>query len=296
VGVAALFIIMSISASTQALARLEPFLLLAKSAKGAAAARLIADVTAAPGCYVFGELFDVDGIRALEQDPQYSTSYRLLELFAYGTYQDYVNAPPESFPSLEPAQIEKLRQLTIVSCAAMKRSLPYDELLEQLGLRSDPTSSSDQAGPSRMSRARSMRQLEDVIIDAIYAGIVTARFDQARSRMDVESVIGRDVRGDEGLTQLSSALDEWQNSTSSMMTTLEQHIEELRSNDQEKAKNRIAIETKMEETLIRLLGRQSKNVQSGGRAVAAYDRMGSDRFGSADVEMEEDPLSLRKKK
>lgn len=37
-------------------AKLEPFLLMAKSAKGAAAAKLVQDATAAPGVYVFSEL------------------------------------------------------------------------------------------------------------------------------------------------------------------------------------------------------------------------------------------------
>jgi COP9 signalosome complex subunit 7 len=37
-------------------AKLEPFLLLAKSARGAGAAALIDQVTAAPGVFVFGEL------------------------------------------------------------------------------------------------------------------------------------------------------------------------------------------------------------------------------------------------
>jgi COP9 signalosome complex subunit 7 len=39
--------------------KLEPFLLMAKSAKGAAGAKLIQDATSAPGVYVFGELLDV---------------------------------------------------------------------------------------------------------------------------------------------------------------------------------------------------------------------------------------------
>lgn len=42
--------------------KLEPFLLMSKSAKGAAAAKLIENVTGAPGVYVFGELLDVAGI------------------------------------------------------------------------------------------------------------------------------------------------------------------------------------------------------------------------------------------
>ena len=42
--------------------KLEPFLLMAKSAKGAAAAKLVQDATAAPGVYVFSELLELPTI------------------------------------------------------------------------------------------------------------------------------------------------------------------------------------------------------------------------------------------
>ena len=42
--------------------KLEPFLLIAKSAKGAAAARLVEDVTSAPGVFVFSELVELPNI------------------------------------------------------------------------------------------------------------------------------------------------------------------------------------------------------------------------------------------
>lgn len=42
--------------------KLEPFLLLAKSARGAGAAALIDQVTAAQGVYTFGELLESKGI------------------------------------------------------------------------------------------------------------------------------------------------------------------------------------------------------------------------------------------
>lgn len=42
--------------------KLEQFLLMAKSAKGAAAAKLVQDATAAPGVYVFGELLELPSI------------------------------------------------------------------------------------------------------------------------------------------------------------------------------------------------------------------------------------------
>jgi COP9 signalosome complex subunit 7 len=46
-----------------AAAKLEPFLLMSKSAKGAAAAKLIQDVTAAPGVFVFSELLELPNIK-----------------------------------------------------------------------------------------------------------------------------------------------------------------------------------------------------------------------------------------
>jgi len=43
--------------------RLEPYLLLAKSTKGAAAVQLIKEVLAKPGVYVFAELLKADNIK-----------------------------------------------------------------------------------------------------------------------------------------------------------------------------------------------------------------------------------------
>lgn len=43
--------------------KLEPYLLMSKSAKGAAAAKLIQDVTSAPGVFVFAELLDLPNIQ-----------------------------------------------------------------------------------------------------------------------------------------------------------------------------------------------------------------------------------------
>ena len=47
---------------SNSIAKLEPFLLMAKSAKGAAAAKLVQDATSAPGVYVFGELLEMPSV------------------------------------------------------------------------------------------------------------------------------------------------------------------------------------------------------------------------------------------
>lgn len=43
--------------------KLEPYLLMSKSAKGAAAAKLIQDATSAPGVFVFAELLDLPNVQ-----------------------------------------------------------------------------------------------------------------------------------------------------------------------------------------------------------------------------------------
>lgn len=50
-------------------AKLEPFLLMSKSAKGAAAAKLIQDATSAPGVFVFAELLEMPNIQEVYSMP-----------------------------------------------------------------------------------------------------------------------------------------------------------------------------------------------------------------------------------
>jgi hypothetical protein len=52
-------------------AKLEPFLLMAKSVKGAAAAKLIQDATSAPGVFVFSELLELPNIQEVRSAQAY---------------------------------------------------------------------------------------------------------------------------------------------------------------------------------------------------------------------------------
>ncbi|KAG8904825.1 hypothetical protein FRC01_008589, partial [Tulasnella sp. 417] len=77
------------SALESSVRKLEPFLLMAKSAKGAAAAKLVENATAAPGVFVFAELLEHPNIQELANNPQHAPYLELLKLFSYGTYEDY---------------------------------------------------------------------------------------------------------------------------------------------------------------------------------------------------------------
>ena len=104
---------------------------------------------------------------------------------------DFFAEQVDSLPKLTPLQLKKLKHLTIVSLAAKNRvsymytllwnrnefiylvlfwfsiqSIPYSTLQEELDIRD-------------------LRELEDLIIEAIYAGIIQAKLDQKNAKVSL---------------------------------------------------------------------------------------------------------------
>lgn len=85
----------------------------------------------------------------LEEGP-FALHFKTLNLFAYGTYKDYLKDRAQ-YLELTPTQCKKLQHLTIVTLATREKCIPYSSLLEELSIKN-------------------VRDLEDLIIEAIYAG------------------------------------------------------------------------------------------------------------------------------
>uniref|UniRef100_A0A5K3F2Z1 PCI domain-containing protein n=1 Tax=Mesocestoides corti TaxID=53468 RepID=A0A5K3F2Z1_MESCO len=143
------------------------------------------------GVFVFSDLRDNAEIQSLAPE---SKLRNLLDLFCYGTYGDHKTA---FVPELSPAQIRKLRQLTIISACDLRRLIPYDFLLKSLELTS-------------------LRELEDLIIDLFYVEALFGKLDQQKRMLVVDSAIGRDLRPDD-LPILKSALYSWSNRVDSVL-------------------------------------------------------------------------------
>ncbi|KIJ58930.1 hypothetical protein HYDPIDRAFT_177969 [Hydnomerulius pinastri MD-312] len=186
-------------------ARLEPFLLISKSAKGAGAAKLIQDATSAPGVFVFAELLALPNIQELANNEQHAPFFSLLQLFSYRTYKDYLENKA-SLPPLNQAQTTKLKYLTIVSLAAERRILPYSLLLQELQM---PT----------------IRELEDLIIDAIYLDILRGKLDQKEQQLEIEYTMGRDLEPGK-IEDILAALQNWASTTESVLSALDQKLAE----------------------------------------------------------------------
>ncbi|CAJ0592508.1 unnamed protein product [Cylicocyclus nassatus] len=116
------------------------------------------------------EMLAQPNVQALQQSNP--ALYKTLEVFAYGTIKDL----PEGV-NLPPAALRKLQQLSLISLAATStsnRQLPYAEVMKYLGITS-------------------VRELEDVVIDAIYNKLIKARLDSKGQFIEVDDWASRDT-------------------------------------------------------------------------------------------------------
>ncbi|KAJ3095432.1 COP9 signalosome complex subunit 7a [Phlyctochytrium planicorne] len=223
-----------------------PFLALVKGAKGTACTQLIQDVLNAPGIFVFAELLEAPNVKELSQNPQHKPHHDLLSLFAFGTYEDY-KLNSNTLPTLTPTQLKKLKQLTIVTLASSERILFYEKLLQYLDISN-------------------VRELEDLVIDAIYQEIIRGKLDQKRGCIEIESSMGRDLKpGQAGL--VLQTLQNWSQVTEGLLKAIEYRLQAVAADTVKYAKDK--------EELEKLIEHVKKEEKS---------RTGSNRGGAADME------------
>lgn len=160
------------------------FCQLASQQKNLALVFLIEKVLKHPKIHVFGELLSVKSVIALKSTgtetedesnkESYLRSYNTLDLFAYGTFEDY-SKDPSKYIELGDEMAKKLKQLSIISMAMKNKILTYKELQNKL-------------------EVADVRTLEDLIIDTIYKGLITAKMNQREQILRVQSFTGRDVQ------------------------------------------------------------------------------------------------------
>jgi len=231
--------------------KLEPFLLISKSAKGAAAAKLTLDAISAQGVYFFAELLDAPNIKELANSEQHRAHYSLLELFTYKTYQDYLQQRA-GLPELSPTQTTKLKHLSLLSYAMQQRVLPYSYLQTNLDI---PT----------------IRQLEDLIIEAIYLDIIRGRLDQKEQQFEVEYTIGRDVPH-EAVGEILNALEHWSSTTATLLQTLDAKLVSLSEHNASKAREETEHQEALNVVLKDVADRLREKQNASKRAAAAATR------------------------
>ena len=116
-----------------------------------------------------------------------------------------------ALPELSPAEVHKLKSLSLVSLAsssAPSHCLPYPLLLQALSLPSIP-------------------ELEQLIIAAIDSSLLSARIDQRHRSLRIDSVMGRDLAPGQ-LDDVRQRVRAWVSSVGSVLQELERRMEEAR--------------------------------------------------------------------
>ena len=261
-------------AQPKALAALQPFVIEATSTKSPSPRflkELINRATSAPNTYIFTELLQTAAIQSLQTaEPEQRCWLTLLEIFSYGTYQEYKSTP--NLPPLTEVQSQKLRQLSLLSLAspflpvqdAKTNALSYTSLVSALDLGS-------------------AQELEALVTSSIYAGLLTARLSPTSTppRVQITSVAPlRDLRP-QSLPALTTILNTWSNRCTTTIGQLQFQIDGIREN----ASRRTALQRKRQEVVDTAVVSEENDKS---KAVRPRDRRGNKRDLSEQMEGEDD--------
>lgn len=231
-------------AHVKALGALQPFIVLATTTKSPSPrflADLIKRATEAPGTYIFTELLQlpsIQSLRAADTPSDFQAYLSLLELFSWGTYEEYQSmmAPSMSqvranksqdrsdLPELSEAQTHKLKQLSLLTLAS-----PF----------ANPASSTDNVSYTSLVQSLSLPSsaaLESLVTSCIYAGLLTARLspNSTPSAVHIHSVAPlRDLRP-QSLPALLQILSTWSTRCDSVVSDLDDHIASIKNSARER--------------------------------------------------------------
>jgi len=204
---------------------LENFQALALSSQGAALVFVIGQVLKHPSIFVFGEILNAPNVIALAQTAIHRPHLELLKIFAYGTYQDYVAQKDQlQLPKFDAAtrEIIKLKMLSIVEYASRIKLLQYRQLMADLDVAT-------------------VRELEDLIIDCVYNGLIQGKLDQRKNAFEVQWVMGRDL-GPTDVEDMAKTLDLWVNTSEALMKTLDLKLKQANEAHERKKKDQADIQ------------------------------------------------------
>jgi COP9 signalosome complex subunit 7 len=217
---------------------LEPFLLLAKNAKGAAAAKLVNDALESNQVFVFTELMQQENVKSLETAKP--GVWALLKVFCFGVWSDYV-ANQGNLPELTEKQVHKLKQLSLVTMASKRATLPYTDIQKALDLPSQDA-------------------VEQLIIDSLYDNLLQGQLDSQKACLLVDFCMGRDVvigDADAGSAmtsgEVSDILKRWDDQVSLTMSQIKQVLDNVKTARVVKAQQKQNLEDVMVRFFLYLL-------------------------------------------
>ncbi|KAE9527229.1 hypothetical protein AGLY_012927 [Aphis glycines] len=202
---------------------LQQFVVQALKLEGDSLVEVIKQALDCVDTFVFAELLECPNVIALETT-HHAPYLHALRMFSQGTYLDYLEKK-ECLPELSDPQKKKLQYLTIVTLANKMKRIPYDVLLKELNVDN-------------------VRDLEDLIIEAIYSNVVSGELDQQSDYLEVDWTVGRDV-GVNDVDNMIDTLQQWCDSCENVLSTVQARIVDANRTKQEVLKHRAAIDNEV---------------------------------------------------
>ncbi len=227
---------------------LEKFIKLANDATSLEdAASLVSAATGDPNLHVFGELLCAPKVAALD-GTKYQSSYDMLRLFAYHSFADYATNKSH-YPTLSIAHERKLRRLSVASLANQTSSISYDSIRKCL-------------------HVESVRDVENAVLDAIYAGLLRARLDQRAQAVQVLSATGRDVPPRSGIPDMLALLSRWVDSSRETVASIDSVIGSVQGATANAARERSAVDSDVQAARLAILGTSADGDLAAGREIS----------------------------
>jgi len=173
----------------------------------------------------------------------------LLRLFAFGTWSDYKASSALQAQALSEAQALKLKKLTVVSLAAQSKTIAYDVLLRELEMRS-------------------VREVEDLLIECIYGGLLQGRLDQQAGQLEVFSSSARDVDPKE-LAAMSDTLLHWHGGAVQLMASVSEQLGRFKQQQEDARTWQTDLDQKVEAVKVTL--RSNQDAGDGAFGVSELD-------------------------
>lgn len=168
---------------------------------------------------------------------------RVLQIFSYGTYQTYRTT--SGLPDLNEAQTLKLKQLSLLTLARERKNLSYIALQQNLELSSE-------------------RDVEDLVITAIYAGLLEATLDPARQMVQVTRVSPLRDLSPGSVPNLMKAMNNWSTRCTTTLEELDLQIKEIKLAAVKREKQRRAGQDKLQAAIAEVRETDPKGFGPGG--------------------------------
>ncbi|RMX38107.1 hypothetical protein pdam_00003055 [Pocillopora damicornis] len=132
----------------------------------------------------------------------------------------------------------------LIEMPSVKAFIPYSLLLQELDIKN-------------------LRELEDVIIDAIYADIIHGKLDQKNKQLEVDFAIGRDITP-ETVNRVTEVLQDWCDGCESVLRSIEKQIERANTHKEKKQKQKIQVEAEVENLKKAIKASSQSDMDNGG--------------------------------